>query len=145
MMRRFGEPFLAGKTYRIRPGAYAVLTDGEQVLLTFQDAPHAEFQLPGGGIDAGEGPLRALHREAFEETGYSLGYAKRLGVYRRFVFMPDYDMWAEKICHIYFAKVGLRYGPPLEAGHSAHWMSQQKAAAVLANDGDRHFLTQALC
>jgi 8-oxo-dGTP diphosphatase len=140
MMRRFGEARVEGKYYHTRPGAYAVLTDGSRVLLTYQDAPHAEFQLPGGGIDPGESPLRALHREAYEETGYSFGSARRLGAYRRFVFMPDYDMWAEKICHIYIARVGLRLGAPSEVGHSAHWMTKAEAVKYLANEGDRHFL-----
>jgi 8-oxo-dGTP diphosphatase len=144
MMRRFGEAKVMGKSYQVRPGAYAILTDGNQILLTFQDAPHAEFQLPGGGIDPGESPLRALHREGYEETGYSFGNARRLGAYRRFVFMPDYDMWAEKICHIYLAKVGLRRGAPSELGHSAHWMSKAEAIENLANEGDRHFLINAL-
>lgn len=143
-MRRFGEPYQAGKPYRVRPGAYAILHSAGRVLLTYQDAPHAEFQLPGGGIDPGEGPLQALHREAFEETGYSLGYARHLGAHRRFVFMPDYDMWAEKVCHIFIAQVGLKYGPPSESGHSAHWMSPSQAADRLANAGDREFLVRTL-
>jgi 8-oxo-dGTP diphosphatase len=143
MIRRFGEAYLIDKTYRLRPGAYAILTDGDRVLLTYQEEPHSEFQLPGGGIDPGESPIPALHREVFEETGYSFGVPRRLGAYRRFGYMPDYDMWAEKICHIYVARVGLRYGAPSEAGHTAHWMTFSEAADCLANEGDRHFLTEA--
>ncbi len=144
MIRKFGEPIVTGQSYQLRPGAYAILTSGRDVLLTYQDDPHFEFQLPGGGIDPGESPLQALHREAFEETGYSFGNARRLGAYRRFAFMPDYDMWAEKICHIFTAQVGLRKGPPTEAGHTAQWMSAEDAAVHLANDGDRFFLERHL-
>ena len=36
--------------------------------------------LPGGGLEAGEDPLTALHREIFEETGCICDQAEELGV-----------------------------------------------------------------
>ena len=72
MIPRFGKPPEAGQKYTRRPGAYAILLRGSDMLVTYQGAPHDEFQLPGGGIDAGESPLVALHREVFEETGLSI-------------------------------------------------------------------------
>lgn len=143
-MRRFGEQVVAGQRYRLRPGAYAVLMRGGQILLTHQAEPVPEFQLPGGGIDPGEGPLTALNREVFEETGWSITGHRRLGAYRRFTFMPEYDLWAEKICHVYLARPALRHGPPTEPGHLAHWMSGPDALDALTNAGDRHFLAGAL-
>lgn len=139
-MRRFGEAIVHGQKYRKRPGAYAILERDGRVLLTYQDGDEPEYQLPGGGIDAGEGAIRALHREAFEETGWSIGYLRRIGAYRRYVWMPEYDMWAEKICTIYHGRPILRHGPPSEPGHSAHWVTPQMAVGLLANSGDRHFL-----
>ena len=144
MIRRFGEAIIPGQTYSVRPGAYAVLSDGSQILLTFQAQPEFEFQLPGGGIDPGESAIRALHRETLEETGYSLSTPRHLGTYRRFVFMEEYDKWAEKICHIFTAHTGVRRGPPREDEHSAHWLSADDAIACLGNDGDRYFLELAL-
>jgi 8-oxo-dGTP diphosphatase len=79
MIRRIGERVVSGQRYRVRPGVYAVLLRGTEVLLTFQEAPVPEFQLPGGGIDAGEHPLPALHREVMEETGWTIGAARRIG------------------------------------------------------------------
>lgn len=143
-MRRFGERVVPGQRYKARPGAYAVLLREGRFLLTHQAEPKPEFQLPGGGIDPGEGPLAALHREVFEETGWSIGTPRRLGVYRRFTYMPEYDLWAEKICHIYLARPVLRRGPPGEPGHEAHWMSGADAIERLANVGDRHFLSRIL-
>jgi len=128
----------------MRPGAYAVLARGRSVLVTHQQAPIPELQLPGGGIDPGESPLTALHREVFEETGWRITRARRIGAFRRFTYMPEYDLWAEKVCLIYRAWPTLCYGPPTEVGHRAFWMSCDIAAQKLANPGDRAFMRQAL-
>jgi 8-oxo-dGTP diphosphatase len=143
MIRRFGEPVVAGQKYGLRPGAYAVLALGRDVLLTYQEDPEPEFQLPGGGIDAGESPIRALHREVLEETGWAIAGLRRLGAFRRFAYMPEYERWAEKLCHIYIARPVCRRGPPSEPGHSAVWMPVETAVRAIANAGDRHFMARA--
>jgi 8-oxo-dGTP diphosphatase len=129
--------------YRQRTGVYAILHRDGQILLTHQEAPVPEFQLPGGGIDPGESPVAALHREAVEETGWRIGRMTRLGAFRRFTYMPEYDLWAEKICHVYIGRPVLRHGPPLEPGHTAHWMPVKLAIEALGNDGDRLFVSRA--
>lgn len=139
MIRRYGEAIDRSQTYRLRPGAYAILWSGEDVLLTFQSQPEPEFQLPGGGIDPGESPLRALHREVFEETGWTISKARRLGAFRRFAYMPEYGFWAEKLCHIYLARPCLRRSDPLEPHHTALWLPPTEAADRLGNAGDRAF------
>lgn len=144
MIRRYGEAVRAGQKYTRRPGVYGVLLRGREVLLTFQEAPLPEYQLPGGGIDRGEAPIAALHREVFEETGWHIGPPRWLGTYRRFTYMPDYDMWAEKVCSIYQARPTLQMGPPSEAGHTAIWAGAQAAVDLLDNVGDRSMLIYAL-
>lgn len=144
MIRRFGETPRAGQSYRRRPGAYAILLRGADMLVTHQADPWPEFQLPGGGIDPGESPLAALHREVFEETGWSIAAPRRIGTFRRFTYMPEYDLWAEKLCMIYLARPVRRIGPPSEAGHTALWMPPGVAADKLGNAGDRHFVTGLL-
>lgn len=140
MNPRYGETRAPGRRYRRRPGVYAVLVQGDSVLLTHQAEPVPEYQLPGGGIDPGESVLRALHREVFEETGWRIAHARRLGVYRRFAYMPEYDLWAEKICHIYLARPLRPLGPPVEPGHSAIWTPIARAAAMVGSPGDAAFL-----
>ena len=49
-MRRYGAPVRRDRTYRPRPGVYAILLRGNRVLLTHQSTPRPEFQLPGGGV-----------------------------------------------------------------------------------------------
>ena len=144
MIRRFGEPVKSGEIYRRRPGVYAVLLRGGEVLLTHQAAPIPEYQLPGGGIDKGEAPIAALHREIYEETGWHIAPPRRLGTYRRFTFMPEYDMWAEKVCTIYVARPTLCQGPPSEAGHTAVWAPARVALELLDNVGDRAMLFGAM-
>ncbi|HET7736312.1 MAG TPA: NUDIX domain-containing protein [Nocardioidaceae bacterium] len=57
---------------RQRIAAYALITRGDDVLLTQMSARtriEGRWTLPGGGIDHGEDPRRALVREVHEETG----------------------------------------------------------------------------
>jgi 8-oxo-dGTP diphosphatase len=144
MIRRHGEPVKPGKTYTRRPGVYAVLLMGDHILATHQAAPIPEFQLPGGGIDRGEQPIAALHREVLEETGWKIAIRQRLGAFRRFTYMPEYDLWAEKVCTVYLARPVRRLGPPSEAGHSALWLPVTEALHLLGNAGDRAMLASVL-
>ena len=144
MIRRYGEPVQAGVRYTRRPGVYAVLMRGDRLLLTHQAEPIPEVQLPGGGIDPGESPIAALHREVFEETGWRIGTPRRIGAFRRFTYMPEYDLWAEKLCMIYLARPVLCHGPPSEPGHTALWRSLPQAALELGNAGDRAFVRGVL-
>jgi 8-oxo-dGTP diphosphatase len=123
---------------------YAILLRGGQILVTHQASPVPEIQLPGGGIDPGEHPIPALHREVIEETGWRIDVQCRFGVFRRFTYMPDYELWAEKLCTIFIARPVLRLGPPTEPGHSALWMPATAAMVQLGNPGDRAMLSRAL-
>ncbi|SLN33626.1 NUDIX domain-containing protein [Pseudooctadecabacter jejudonensis] len=144
MIRRYGERVDPAMRYTPRPGAYVILQRGADVLLTVQDGDAPELQLPGGGIDAGEHTLPALHREVMEETGWRMDKPRRLGVFKRFVFMPEYDLWAEKICTVYWSQPTLRMGPPTEEGHHAIWVPMVEAPALLTNEGDAAFVASLL-
>ena len=50
--------------------AYAYITQGDLLLVFRQPAaPQAGIQIPGGTVETGETPTRAVLREAAEETG----------------------------------------------------------------------------
>jgi 8-oxo-dGTP diphosphatase len=140
MMRRIGEPPQADRKYTLRPGAYAILPLKGRFLMTAQMSPEVDVQLPGGGIDPGESPLRALYREVMEEIGWTIAYPRRLGAFRRFTYMPEYDLWAEKLCHVYVAHPVRQIADPIEPDHATVVLSAEEALAVLGNDGDRMFL-----
>ncbi len=142
MIPVYGHP-QKGRRYRLRPGAYAILPRDGALLLTHQSAPRPEFQLPGGGIDPHESPLPALHREVMEETGWRIAAPRHLGTFRMFTFMPEYDLWAEKICHVFIARPVLRLGPPGEPGHSALWVAPEPAVSLLADEGNRDMVRAA--
>ena len=140
MIRRYGESVKLDQSFKRRPGVYAVLVRDGLILLTHQAAPVPEYQLPGGGIDPGEHPIAALHREVREETGWKIDVTRRLGAFRRYTYLPDYGFWAEKVCAVYLARPIYRLGPPTEPGHLAVWMTLPKALDRLGSDGDKAFL-----
>ncbi len=140
MIFRAGEPRLKSQRYQLRPGAYALLPRKDKLLLTVQLINPPDIQLPGGGIDPGEHPITALRREVLEETGWRISKPRRIGAYRRFVFMPEYALWAEKICHIFMARPTRKLCPPIEPDHSIIWVDPSEAQDILGCTGDRFFV-----
>lgn len=143
-MRRYGKSPEAGIRYKARPGAYGVILRGDQALLALTEEEGEELLLPGGGIDPGENAIRALHREAMEETGWRIRPIRRVGAYRRFVWMPTYQFHAEKICHIYLCAPVRKLGAPSEPDHHPVWVDTAVAAAMLSGEGDRALFLEAL-
>ena len=137
MIRRMGMPPQKNRSYRLRPGAYAILPLKTRFLMTAQVTPEIDVQLPGGGIDPGESPKQALHREVMEEIGWRIAAPRRLGAFRRFVFMPEYDLWAEKLCTVYVARPVREIAPPTEPDHVTLVLSASECIENLRNDGDR--------
>lgn len=148
-IRRHGRPPSGGHAPRLRPGAYAAIRLGGGVLLTATD----EFQLPGGGIDPGEHPLAALHREVREETGWRIDVVRRVGAFRDFALVPPdafgpsegtAEIPAEKVCTVYAARAVRRLGPPSEPGHLAVHLTEWDALEALEHPGSRAMLARAL-
>ena len=139
-MKRFGENVRNKIKYTRRAGVYAILPINGKLLLTHQMKPIPEFQLPGGGIDPNEHPIPALHREVMEETGWRIARPRRFGAFRRFVYMPEYDLWAEKVCTVFLAQPVLRISNPTETGHSDHLIPFEDARDFVVNPGDNSFV-----
>ena len=140
-MRRIGEPWAPGRPYRDRPGAYVLALREGRLLAVRQDG---ELQLPGGGIDPGESPVRALHREVREETGWLVAAPRRIGCFQRYAWLRDYGYWARKVQAIYLARAVRRLGPPTEPGHVPVWLDPRRAARALDIEGDREMVRVAL-
>lgn len=145
-MRRIGEPWRPGVPYRDRLGVYAVVVREGRILAVWQEG---ELQLPGGGIDPGEQPLAALHREVMEETGWRIagpggGPPRRIGAFQRYAWLWDYRYWARKVQVIYLAQGLRRAGPPQEPGHVPVWLTHSQAARDLHVAGDRAMVAAAM-
>ena len=74
------EPGEEARPYQ-RTAAYGVVTSDRGVLLTelsaLTSAP-GRWTLPGGGLDPGEAPVAALHREVWEESGQEVEVVRLL-------------------------------------------------------------------
>lgn len=130
--------------WRHRPGAYGAIFDTRgRALIALNESQGEEVALPGGGIDPGESPIQALHRETLEETGWRIRPLRRVGAFRRFTYMPEYDMWAEKVCHVFLARAVRRVADPAEPDHHPVWVDADVAAAALSVPGDRALFAEA--
>ena len=105
-----------------RPGAYAVILDdhGRVAVATIGPAAH----LPGGGLEEGETPLDALHREVHEETGLGVRVVQPLGIARQYVRFGSRD-W-NKIGHFYACRP-VSFGTPVEPDHELAWWAPMQA------------------
>ena len=99
-MRLFGEKIDRKVKYQRRVGAYGIIVHKNELLLTEQiiSENNIEVQLPGGGSNKGESLIQTLYREVLEETGWGIKVLKKNGVFQRFTYMPEYKIWAHKIC-----------------------------------------------
>lgn len=145
-MRRIGETVRPGVAYRDRMGVYGLVLREGRLLCVWQKD---ELQLPGGGIDPGESPLAALHREVIEETGWRIagpdgGPPRRLEAFQRYVWLWDYEYWARKVQAIYLARAVAQLHPPLEPDHRPVWLTPEEAARRLHIEGDRAAVARAL-
>ena len=137
-MRRYGEAIKNSVKYKTRIGAYGIITVGPNILLTEQDGD--EVQLPGGGVDFGEHKIHALIRETYEETGWKICPLRHLGVYQRYVYMPEYNLWAHKICHIYHCLGIYPITAPTEKGHIPFISNPQTALKIIPNNAEVAFI-----
>ncbi|GAA3525885.1 NUDIX domain-containing protein [Aeromicrobium panaciterrae] len=101
-----------------RLGAYAVVTDGAQILLTrISDVGHPSgwWALPGGGVDHGESPHAAVRRELYEETGLTARTAALVDVHDvHIVEVGRGDMYED------YHGVHLLYAVDIEPGTEPH-------------------------
>jgi 8-oxo-dGTP diphosphatase len=118
--------------YDTRVAAYAVIVDGDRMLLSWWNGEghgQPKWSLPGGGVELPETPAQGAVREVREETGFDVELTGLLAV-DSFVMEPgerviDTDRWCRSLRIIYTARVlGGTLGT-LEVGGStdyAEWL-----------------------
>ena len=141
-MKLFGEKVNHKIRYQRRVGAYGIILHQKKLLLTEQITTDKgiEIQLPGGGWNDNESPIRALYREVLEETGWGIKILKKEGVFQRFTYMPEYKIWAHKICHIYRCSATIRKTEELEKNHRFVIMNKKKALETVVDTGFKYFI-----
>lgn len=80
---------LEGMHYQNKPSVYAVVFDKRQQKYLTVRTNSQHFFLPGGGMEVGESPEQALHRELLEETGYTIRIEAPLGRSRQHLIAPN--------------------------------------------------------
>jgi 8-oxo-dGTP diphosphatase len=126
---QFGDPLENSKD---RPGAYAVIRNdlGQILVVTAKNRYH----LPGGGIDAGEDPQRAVAREIEEETGYSVEGLQNIGQANQFLDTKDLGSINKLGTYFTGRAMGTPALDPKEYDHEAKWISPDEFLSSTAHD-----------
>ncbi|MDN3495069.1 NUDIX hydrolase [Planococcus sp. APC 4015] len=71
----------------MRVAAYAIIVDDDDRLLLAHwiEGRRNAWTLPGGGLEPGEDPEKAVRREVKEETGYRVAVDELLGIHSRVI------------------------------------------------------------
>lgn len=133
---------LKNKRYAQRPGAYAVILN-EEGLVGVVKNPKGYFLL-GGGIEGGETPEQALHRECKEEIGMSLRIERKIGVATQHLYVPEIDLYLSKEGHFYEATLLTLVDENSEDNHEFHWLSVSEALEKLHHQSHRWALEEHL-
>ena len=141
-MKLFGEKVNCKIRYQRRVSAYGIIFHKQALLLTEQITMdnNIEVQLPGGGWNENESLIHALYREVLEETGWGIKVLKKEGIFQRFTYMPEYEIWAHKICHIYRCATTIKKTEQLEKNHRFIIMSKKKALEAIVDTGFKYFI-----
>jgi 8-oxo-dGTP diphosphatase len=140
-MIAFGAP-QPGIGYRDRPGAYALAFEASRGLLVLDTEDGLE--LPGGGIEAGEGPVEALARELIEETGYRLAGCLPLVGARQYLTRPAVGKFYHKLCSFYLVRLAGPPAVPSEPGNHPRWTDPPLALGAMAEECQNWALAFAL-
>jgi 8-oxo-dGTP diphosphatase len=132
-MLEFGEK-IPGKEYVDRPGAYAVIE--REGLYAVVKNPKSTF-LIGGGIEEGETPEEALHREVLEEIGWSIRIDKKIGVALQHIYVPEAEVYISKEGHFYKATLLEQVNETSEDTHELLWLSKEDALAKILHESHR--------
>ena len=140
-IRQFGKQ-KDGVVYRPRPSVYAIVYDPAGDLLLAR--ARGKLVLPGGGIDDGETPEQALHREVLEETGWRikiLGQACRANEY---VISKRKNRATNKLAQFFLAVPLDQAHAPLDDDHEPLWVSRPEAIKDLRREFFRWAVEQTV-
>ena len=126
-VREFGvrEP---GRSYRPRPGCYALALDAEGRVAAM--STRKGWCLPGGGAEPGETQAQTLAREVREECGRTVEIVRPLGRAIECVHAAGEGDFA-KDCAFFEVRLGDVVAEPIEDDHRLEWLPVREALARL--------------
>jgi len=132
---RFGEP-QPGLDYRPRPAAYGLLErEGRIALVHVSLADRPPFyDLPGGGIDAGESEGEALEREFGEETGLVVRPGRLVARAEQYMISARDEPFLSQGGFFEALPAGRRPSLKIEHDHELVWMAPAEALLQLRHD-----------
>jgi 8-oxo-dGTP diphosphatase len=134
-VRTFGQP-PPGQTPR--PGSYVVIVNASWDVAVVRSGQGV--WLPGGGIDPGETPEQAAHREVREETGLTVDLVSTLGEAHEYLEVGDKPV--HRLAHYFTARV-LSAGVAIEPDHQLEWWPPARAIE-LTLETERAIVRRAL-
>ena len=136
--RRFGEA-RAGLVYVVRPAAYVVVMDAQSRVACVEG--RSGIFLPGGGIEAGEDAVAAVHREVREECACEIELLGELPSAIQFFSMSDGRAFELRASFF----VG-RFGAATEtvAEYEVQWISTKPELPALFHECQAWAVTRAL-
>lgn len=119
-MSRFATGLLLTAKALANPAVFGVtgaIRDGEGRVLLVRQTYMTGWRLPGGGIDHGEAPEKALRRELHEEVGLTGGTVRLFSLYSRKVW------WLTHLTALYVIEgAGIDFHPNWEV-RDVCWVS----------------------
>ncbi|MDW2886519.1 NUDIX domain-containing protein [Exiguobacterium artemiae] len=80
---------LKGRSYQYKQSVYGIVYDQRKQTFLTVETKLKNLLLPGGGIERGETPEQALHRELLEETGFTIRIEAPIGRAEQYLLAPS--------------------------------------------------------
>ncbi len=132
---------VAGRPYRPRPGAYAVIVDDDRRIGVVRTP--VGLYLAGGGSDPGETPEQTLRREVREEIGFEVEIVRPLGNAVEFV-ETAHEGGFVKECSFFEVRLGRSIAGAIEADHELVWLEAGTAWNRLAHGSQAWAVRRAM-
>lgn len=122
------------KTYAERPSVYGICVrqDGKVAIVRIGAAAPYKYDLPGGGIESGEGEAEALVREFEEETGLTVWPSRAIG--RAGQYWINNGTPTNSLSSFYELELTATDGKPTEPDHTLVWFTLDEAISKVRHD-----------
>ena len=132
-----------GKTYKERPSVYGICTRSDKIAIVRIGAEHPyKYDLPGGGVESGEGDAEAVIREFDEETGLTVWPSRQLC--RAGQFWVNQDVPMNSLCTFFEVELTATDGQPTEPDHTLVWVQIDEALRKVRHDAHAWAILQWL-